>query len=106
MLLKSSACPPVELTPNTDPFFVLNHIFDTYRTLQNHLQRLHVITLSTIHGNDFLEKLVFLEIPPHFPTSFYPFRLFLHSNSFKSTLFLQISLKSFSGKNKIFSNTP
>ena len=30
--------PHVELSPNTDPFFILNHIFDTYRNLQNLLQ--------------------------------------------------------------------
>ena len=57
--------PHVELSPNTDPFFIPNHDFDTYRNLQNLLQ-LHSTdiqssTLSTIHVNDFLEKLVLLE---------------------------------------------
>ena len=35
--------PHIEPSPNTDPFVILNHIFDTYRTLQNLLQ---------LHSND------------------------------------------------------
>ena len=65
--------PHVEIAPNTDPFIILNHIFDTYRTLQSLLQ-LHStdiqnLTISTIHVNDFLKKLVLLETPPQFTSS-------------------------------------
>ena len=59
--------PHVEIAPNTDPFVILNHIFDTFRNLQSLLQ-LHStdiqnLTLSTIHVNDFLKKLILLETP-------------------------------------------
>ena len=66
--------PHVEIAPNTDPFVILNHIFDTFRNLQSLLQ-LHStdiqnLTLSTIHVNDFLKKLVLLETPPQFTSSY------------------------------------
>ena len=59
--------PHVEIAPNSDPFVILNHIFDTFRNLQSLLQ-LHSsdiqnLTLSTIHVNDFLKNLVLLETP-------------------------------------------
>ena len=65
--------PHVEIAPNTDPFVILNHIFDTFRNLQSLLQ-LHStdyqnLTLSTIHVNDFLKKLILLETPPQFTSS-------------------------------------
>ena len=65
--------PHVEIAPNTDPFVILNQIFDTFRTLQSLLQ-LHSsdiqnLTLSTIHVNDFLKKLVLLETPPQLSSS-------------------------------------
>ena len=65
--------PHVEIAPNTDPFVILNHIFDTFRNLQSLLQ-LHStdiqnLTISTIHVNDFLKKLVLLETPPQFTSS-------------------------------------
>ena len=65
--------PHVEVAPNTDPFVILNHIFDTFRNLQSLLQ-LHStdiqnLTLSTIHVNDFLKKLILLETPPQFTSS-------------------------------------
>ena len=55
--------PHVQVAPNTDPFVILNHIFDTFRNLQSLLQ-LHStdiqnLTLSTIHVNDFLKKTYF-----------------------------------------------
>ena len=57
--------PHVELSRDTDPFVILNHIFETYRNLQNLLQ-LHrtdfqTLTPSTIQLNDFLKTLVLLE---------------------------------------------
>ena len=65
--------PLVEIASNTDPFVILNHIFDTFRNLQSLLQ-LHStdiqnLTLSTIHVNDFLKKLVLLETLPQFTSS-------------------------------------
>ena len=65
--------PHVEIAPNTDPFIILNHIFDTFRNFQSLLQ-LHStdiqnLTISTIHVNDFLKKLVLLETPPQFTSS-------------------------------------
>ena len=65
--------PHVEIAPNTDSFVILNHIFDTFRTLQSLLQ-LHSsdiqnLTLSTIHVNDFLKKLGLLETPPQLTSS-------------------------------------
>ena len=65
--------PHVEIAPNADPFVVLNHIFDTFRNLQSLLQ-LHSsdiqnLTLSTIHVNDFLKKLVLLESTPQITSS-------------------------------------
>ena len=65
--------PHVEIAPTTDPFVILNHIFDTFCTLQSLLQ-LHSsdiqnLTLSTIHVNDFLKKLVLLETPPQLTPS-------------------------------------
>ena len=65
--------PHVEIAPDTDPFVILNHIFETFRNLQSLLQ-LHSadiqnLTLSTIHINDFLKKLVLLETPPQFTSS-------------------------------------
>ena len=65
--------PHVEIVPNTHPFVILNHIFDTFRNLQSILQ-LHStdiqnLTLSTIHVNDFLKKIVLLETPPQFTSS-------------------------------------
>ena len=65
--------PHVEITPNTDPFVILNHIFDTFRTLQSlpqlHSSDIQNLTLSTIHVNDFLKKLVLLETPPQLTSS-------------------------------------
>ena len=57
--------PHVELAPNTDPCVILTHIF-SYRTLQSLLQ-LHStdiqnLTLSTIHVNDFLKKLILFDL--------------------------------------------
>ena len=56
--------PHVEIAPNTDPFVILNHIFDTFRNLQSLLQLhssdIQTLTLSTIHVNDFLKTLVLL----------------------------------------------
>ena len=65
--------PHVEIAPNTDPFVILNHICDSFRNLQSLLQ-LHStdiqnLTLSTIHVNDFLKKLVLLETPTQFTSS-------------------------------------
>ena len=65
--------PHVELAPNTDPFVILTHIFETYCILQSLLQ-LHStdiqnLTLSTFHVNDFLKKLVLPETPPHIVSS-------------------------------------
>ena len=65
--------PHVELAPNTDRFVILPHFFDTYRTLQSLLQ-LHStdiqnLTLSTIHVNDFLKKLILHETPPQLTSS-------------------------------------
>ena len=65
--------PHVELAPNTDPFVIITHIFETYRTLQSLLQ-LHStdiqnLTLSSIHVNNFLKKLVSLETPPQLSSS-------------------------------------
>ena len=61
-------------TPLTLPLsHPLNHIFDTYQNLQNLLQLhstdIQKITLSIIHGNDFLKKLVLLETPTNITTS-------------------------------------
>ena len=59
--------PHVELSPNSDLFVILNHIFDTYRILQNHLQHhnadIQTSAISTIHvndclGNSFSQKIV------------------------------------------------
>ena len=65
--------PHVEIAPNTDPFVILNHIFDTFRTpqslLQLHSSDIQNLTLSTIHVNDFLKKLVLLETPPQLTSS-------------------------------------
>ena len=63
----------LNLPPNTDPFVLLTHIFDTYRTLQ-YLLQLHStdiqnLTLSTIHVNDFLKKLILLGTPPQLTSS-------------------------------------
>ena len=60
--------PHVELATNTDPFVILTHIVETYRTFQSLLQ-LHSIdtqnlTISTIHVTDFPKKLVLLETTP------------------------------------------
>ena len=61
------AQPHVELSPNSDLFVILNHIFDTYRNLQNHLQHhnadIQTSAISTIHvndclGNSFSQKIV------------------------------------------------
>ena len=65
--------PHVELAPNTDPFVILTHIFETYCILQSLLQ-LHStdiqnLTLSTFHVNDFLKKPVLPETPPHIVSS-------------------------------------
>ena len=68
--------PHFEPSPNTDPFVLLNHSFDTYCTLQNLLQLqnndFQSLTLTTIHVNDFLKKLVLLKIVLH-PISFLHF---------------------------------
>ena len=65
--------PHVEIAPNTDPFVILNHIFDTFRNLQSLLQLhstdIQSLTLSTIHVKDLLKKLVLIETPPHFTLS-------------------------------------
>ena len=64
--------PHDEPSANTDHFIILNHIFDTYRPLQNllhlHNHDIQSLTLSTIHVNDFLEKPVLLQTPT-FPVS-------------------------------------
>ena len=61
--------PHVEVAPNTDTFVILNHSFDTFRNLQSLLQlhstNIQNLTLSTIHVNDFLKKLILLETPPN-----------------------------------------
>ena len=65
--------PHVELAPNTDPFVILTHIFEIYRTLQSlfqpHSTDIQNSTLSTIHVNDFLKKLVLLETAPQLNSS-------------------------------------
>ena len=62
-----------ELSPSTDPSVILNHFFDTYINLQNlfelHSTDVQTFTLSTIHVNDFLKNLVFLETPTQITNS-------------------------------------
>ena len=53
--------PHVEIALINDPFVILNHIFDTYRTLQLLSTDIQNLTLSTIHINDFLKKIILLE---------------------------------------------
>ena len=59
--------PHFEIAPNTDPFVILNHIFDNFPNLQSLLQLhstdIQSLTLSTIHVNDFPKKNVLLETP-------------------------------------------
>ena len=57
--------PHIEPFPNTDPFVILNHIFDTYVTLQS----IQFLTLSTVHVNEFPNKLVLLQTPTFNVTS-------------------------------------
>ena len=58
--------PHIEPSLNTDPFVILNHIFHTYRTLQNllhlHNNDIQFLTLSSIHVTDYLKKLVLLQL--------------------------------------------
>ena len=65
--------PHVEHSPNTDPFVIPNHMFDTYQDLQNlfqlHSTDIQTLNLSAIHVNDFFKKLVPLETPTHITTS-------------------------------------
>ena len=59
--------PHVELSPNTAPFVVLNHMFETCHNLQYrlelHITDIQTLTLSTIHVNDSLKKRVLPENP-------------------------------------------
>ena len=66
----------VEHSPDTDPFVILNHIFDTYPNLQNLLRLqstdIQTLTLSTNQVNDFLRKLVvLLETPTQLTNSLF-----------------------------------
>ena len=88
--------PHIELSPNTDPFVILNHIFDTYRNLQFLLQLrstdIRYLILSTNHVDDFLKRLVLLETPPKPPILPKLFSFYLQFFRFMSNLILQFSL--------------
>ena len=90
--------PHVEIA-EVDLFVILTHIFETYRTLQNFLQfhtnGIHTLTLSTLHINVFLKKLILLGTPPSFTkhssisTSHHVFLRLLHSTTSRKKLHKQ-----------------
>ena len=65
--------PHGEHSHNTDPFVILNHVFESYHNLQNLLQLpstdIQTLTRSTFHSNDFLKKLVLLTTPTQITSS-------------------------------------
>ena len=79
------------LITTTDPFIILNPIFDSHRNLQNLLQLhrndIQAFTLSTVNVTDCLENFVFLETSNQLANSSSTFRP--HS----STKFNQFQVK-------------